>query len=71
MSSMVVCHPPPFSNEIEKTLLFCSLSMGEKLVDKEVDEIFTACCPPEDEDGYIKYETFVKTILAGPHPESK
>ncbi|GFQ82619.1 myosin light chain alkali [Trichonephila clavata] len=47
------------------------LSLGEKLNDKEVDEIFTACCPPEDEDGYIKYETFVRTILAGPHPESK
>ncbi|PRD30081.1 UNVERIFIED_CONTAM: Mlc1 [Trichonephila clavipes] len=47
------------------------LSLGEKLNDKEVDEIFTACCPPEDEDGYIKYETFVRTILAGPHPEPK
>ncbi|GIY18329.1 myosin light chain alkali [Caerostris darwini] len=47
------------------------LSLGEKLVDREVDDIFTACCPPEDEDGYIKYETFVRTILAGPHPESK
>ena len=47
------------------------LSLGEKLNDREVDDIFTACCPPEDEDGYIKYETFVKTILAGPHPESK
>ncbi|XP_015909608.1 myosin light chain 1 isoform X2 [Parasteatoda tepidariorum] len=47
------------------------LSLGEKLNDKEVDEIFTACCPPEDEDGYIKYDAFVKTILAGPHPESK
>ena len=47
------------------------LSLGEKLNDREVDDIFTACCPPEDEDGYIKYETFVKTILAGPHPKSK
>lgn len=47
------------------------LSLGEKLTDKEVDEIFTACCPPEDDEGYIKYETFVKTILGGPHPEAK
>ncbi|GIY12426.1 myosin light chain alkali [Caerostris extrusa] len=50
------------------TLLFI---YRRKLVDREVDDIFTACCPPEDEDGYIKYETFVRTILAGPHPESK
>ncbi|WP_139119008.1 hypothetical protein, partial [Pseudoalteromonas sp. BMB] len=43
------------------------LSLGEKLQDADVDEIFTACCPPEDEDGYIKYEVFLKTVLAGPH----
>lgn len=47
------------------------LSLGEKLLDREIEDIFTACCPPEDEDGYIKYEMFVKTIMAGPHPESK
>ena len=47
------------------------LSLGEKLLDKEVDEIFTACCPPEDEDGYIKYDTFLKTLFAGPFPEEK
>ncbi|TDG38297.1 hypothetical protein AWZ03_015281 [Drosophila navojoa] len=47
------------------------MSLGEKLDDPQIDEIFTACCPPEDEDGYIKYETLLKNILAGPHPESK
>ncbi|GFS31366.1 myosin light chain alkali [Nephila pilipes] len=47
------------------------LSLGEKLNDKEVDEIFTACCPPEDEDGYIKYETLLRGIFAGPFPEEK
>ncbi|GFY47463.1 myosin light chain alkali [Trichonephila inaurata madagascariensis] len=47
------------------------LSLGEKLNDKEVDEIFTACCPPEDEDGYIKYETLLRSIFAGPFPEEK
>ncbi|XP_054715619.1 myosin light chain alkali-like isoform X2 [Uloborus diversus] len=47
------------------------LSLGEKLNDKEVDDIFTACCPPEDEEGYIKYEKFVRNILEGPHPEAK
>ncbi|GIY18328.1 myosin light chain alkali [Caerostris darwini] len=47
------------------------LSLGEKLVDREVDDIFTACCPPEDEDGYIKYETLLKNIFAGPFPEEK
>jgi myosin light chain 6 len=47
------------------------LSLGEKLMDKEVDEVFSACCPPEDEDGYIKYETFLRTLFAGPFPEEK
>uniref|UniRef100_A0A061QHR9 Putative myosin light chain n=1 Tax=Cupiennius salei TaxID=6928 RepID=A0A061QHR9_CUPSA len=47
------------------------LSLGEKLVDKDVDEVFSACCPPEDEDGYIKYETFLRTLFAGPFPEEK
>jgi len=53
----------------EMAHVLCSL--GERLKDKEVDEIFAACCPPEDEDGYIKYDTFLKTLFAGPYPEAK
>ena len=44
------------------------LSLGEKLNDDELDQIFTACCPPEDEDGYIKYEPFLRKLFAGPFP---
>jgi len=47
------------------------LSLGEKLTDKECDEIFAACCPAEDEDGYMKYEILLKNIFAGPFPEEK
>jgi len=47
------------------------LSLGERLTDKEVDEIFTACCPPEDDEGYIKYDILLKSIFAGPFPEEK
>ncbi|RWS29468.1 Der f 30 allergen-like protein [Leptotrombidium deliense] len=45
------------------------LSLGEKLTDAEVDEIMTKCAGQEDDDGYIKYETFVKAVFAGPFPE--
>lgn len=29
---------------------------GERLEDKEVDDIMTACCDPEDDDGMIPYK---------------
>jgi myosin light chain 6 len=45
------------------------LSLGEKLTDAEVDTVMSACAPPEDEEGYMKYETFVKALLGGPYPE--
>jgi Ca2+-binding EF-hand superfamily protein len=47
------------------------LSLGEVLNDREVDEIMTCCSGPQDEDGFMKYETFVKNLLAGPFPEEE
>lgn len=44
-------------------------SLGEKLTDGEVEEILKTCAGQEDEDGFIKYEVFVKNVLAGPYPE--
>merc|ERR1712242_74721 len=38
------------------------LSLGEKLERKE-------CCDPEDDDGFIPYEPFLRRVCAGPHPE--
>lgn len=45
------------------------LSLGEKLNDPEVDEILKACAGQEDEDGFIKYEPFIKSVMVGPFPE--
>ncbi|XP_013778353.1 myosin, essential light chain-like [Limulus polyphemus] len=45
------------------------LSLGERLSDPEVDEIVKCCAGTEDEDGFIKYEPFVKAVMAGPFPE--
>lgn len=45
------------------------LSLGERLSNEEADEIMKACAGQEDEEGFIKYENFVKNLLAGPFPE--
>jgi len=45
------------------------LSLGEKLTDPEVEEIMKQCAGQEDEDGFIKYESFIKTVMTGPFPE--
>ncbi|XP_064471100.1 myosin light chain 1-like [Ornithodoros turicata] len=47
------------------------LSLGERLTNDEADEILKACAGQEDDDGFIKYEHFVKTLLAGPFPEEQ
>ncbi|KAK4336846.1 hypothetical protein RND71_043395 [Anisodus tanguticus] len=39
--------------------------------DAEVEEIMKACAGQEDEEGFIKYENFVKNVFAGPFPEEK
>merc|ERR1712198_363008 len=44
-----------------------------KLYDKQergdVDTLIKECCDPEDDDGFIPYEPFLKRICAGPFPE--
>ena len=42
---------------------------GERLNDEEVDDIMKLCAGQEDEDGYIRYEDFLKKLLGGPYPE--
>jgi len=44
-------------------------NLGERLPDADVDECCKACAGQEDEEGYIKYENFIKNVLAGPFPE--
>merc|ERR1711872_22303 len=40
-----------------------STKKGEKFIKLE------ECCDPEDDDGFIPYEPFLKRVCAGPHPE--
>merc|ERR1712168_1366890 len=38
------------------------LSLGEKLEREEVDILIKECCDPEDDDGFIPYEPFLKRV---------
>lgn len=38
------------------------ISLGERLEKEEVNPILIALCDPEDEDGFIPYEPFVKKL---------
>merc|ERR1712200_151533 len=44
------------------------LSLGEKLEREEVDIPIKECCDPEDDDGFIPYEPFLRRGCAGPTP---
>merc|ERR1712088_511952 len=44
------------------------LSLGEKLEREEVDILIKECCDPEDDDGFIPYEPFLRRVCAGPTP---
>lgn len=41
-------------------------SLGERLSDQEVDEILKYTGTEEDLDGNMKYEEFIKRVMAGP-----
>jgi len=42
------------------------LSLGEPLTQQEVDTVVAECMDPEDEDGFIPYEPFVKKFMTSP-----
>jgi myosin light chain 6 len=44
-------------------------SLGERLTDEEVDKIFKFTETREDLEGNIKYEEFIKKVMAGPYPD--
>merc|ERR1711935_242916 len=50
-------------------LVHILLSLGEKLEREEVDILIKECCDPEDDNGFIPYEPFLRRVCAGPHPE--
>uniref|UniRef100_A0A224YW68 Myosin light chain 6 n=1 Tax=Rhipicephalus zambeziensis TaxID=60191 RepID=A0A224YW68_9ACAR len=56
---------------LEAELAHVLLSLGERLTDAEVDEIMQCCAGTVDEEGFIKYENFIKNVLAGPFPEEQ
>ncbi|KAL5284509.1 Mlc1 family protein [Megaselia abdita] len=42
------------------------LALGENLQDDQVEELFTDCMDPEDEDGFIPYSQFVQRMMSNP-----
>lgn len=56
---------------MEAELAHILLSLGEKLTDAECEEIMSSVAGPTDEDGFIKYEAFIKKLMSGPFPEGK
>jgi myosin light chain 6 len=47
------------------------LALGERLTDPEADEIMKACAGQEDEEGFVKYEAFIRSVMTGPFPEEQ
>ena len=46
------------------------MALGEKLPQSDVDEIMKECVVgAPDEDGNIKYDLFIKKLMAGPFPQ--
>jgi len=58
-----------YINSAELRHVLCML--GERLTDNEVDQIFKYTGTEEDLDGNIKYEEFIKKVLAGPPDQKK
>lgn len=56
---------------LEAELAHILLSLGEKLTDAETEELLSSIQVQTDDDGFIKYEQFVKKLTTGPYPESK
>uniref|UniRef100_A0A6G1SFN1 Myosin light chain alkali n=1 Tax=Aceria tosichella TaxID=561515 RepID=A0A6G1SFN1_9ACAR len=56
---------------MEAELAHIFMSLGEKLTDQECDDIMKECTQGQtpDEDGNIKYDLFLKKLMAGPFPE--
>lgn len=52
---------------MEAELAHVLLSLGEKLSDAECEEIMGCVSGPADEDGFIKYDQFIKKLMAGPN----
>jgi myosin light chain 6 len=56
---------------LEAELAHVLLSLGEKLTDAECEELLSSVQVQTDDDGFIKYEQFVKKLTSGPYQEGK
>lgn len=56
---------------LEAELAHVLLSLGEKLTDAECEELLSGVQVQTDDDGFIKYEQFIKKLVTGPYPEGK
>lgn len=55
---------------LEAELAHILMSLGEKLTDAECDEVMHDCVTDTpDEEGNIKYDPFIRKLMAGPFPE--
>jgi Ca2+-binding EF-hand superfamily protein len=45
------------------------MTLGERLTDPEINDIFKYTNVVEDDDGFMKYDPFIKALKAGPFPE--
>lgn len=62
-----------YDKENNGTILFAELehilmSLGERMEKTDVAPILAALCDPEDEDGFIPFEPFVKRLCEGVKP---
>jgi len=46
-------------------------NLGERLTDEEVESIIAGCETEEDLEGNVKYEEFIKKVMAGPKEGKK
>lgn len=56
---------------LEAELAHVLLSLGEKLTDAECEELLSSVQVGTDDDGFIKYENFLKKLCSGPFQEGK
>merc|ERR1711890_169686 len=58
-----------FEDFIECLKLYDKQENGTMMLGELEHILFKECCDPEDDDGFIPYEPFLRRVCAGPHPE--
>merc|ERR1712121_14292 len=58
-----------FEDFIECLKLYDKMENGTMMLGELEHILIKECCDPEDDDGFIPYEPFLRRVCAGPHPE--